>query len=483
MLTNNSLKKDTILYGVSTLLERVVSFLILPLLTKVLSQDLYVVWSQFIITLSLLSNIALLGLHTAAVRFLAGKIEKVKASSIFHGMLGLVILNSFICIFISLKWSSGLSRLMFADEKFSEFVVLFALFLSCEALFEIMAASLRAQKEILLLSVYYFLKNGLRVIILAIALLPFHLSLSSAITFIIIVQFGLVAFIYINNILRRLGFSFSFTSIPWSAIMSFSLPLIPYGILIWGNNFVDRYLVLHMININEVGKYAVSYSLAAIIGITYSILGYTLYPHLADLWNRHQISGVAETLRKANKYYLFFSIPLVAVISIYSGLLIKFLSTTQYLAGWQTVFWLAMGILFFGIYQLNMYITLLKNDTFFNVKISLVSLVANIILNIFLIPKLGILGAAVATFLSNSLLVFFTILFVKRNFSGTFPYAKVSRMILITVFTSFFLLLGNHYLGKNMIYVFSSVIIAGAIYILADLLDRDSVMRSLMRNI
>ncbi len=483
-LRTSSLKHDTFFYGSAALAERFVSLLIIPLLTKTLPQEIYGIWTQMIITAGLLSPIILVGFSTSMVRFLAGNRDNQETSSVFHGMLGIVVFNSFVFIVIAIVFTPFVSKIMFGDHRFSHFVYLFAFFLTAQTLFEMAIAFLRTRKEIRLLSMYYLLKNGGRIGILAIGILLLHLNLFYTIIFIVIAQLVLSSFMYIKNIFKKVNFYLAIRNIPWKEIMFFSFPLIPYSILVWVNNFVDRYLILHILNINQVAVYAVSYSLAALIGLFNGILGFTLYPHMTHLWNEGDRDGAAELLSKAIAYYLFFTIPTIAVLAILSTPIITIVSTADYIANWQVVFWLGVGIGMFGFYELHVLSILLANKTSLTLKISAAALIVNLILNIIMIPKIGILGAAVATCISNSVLAFWTILIGRKHLPYLFPWGAFAKIGFSTAIIALFLLAVRRYFEIDNIYMLASVVISAAIiYGSVDLISRRSFLLQLMRNV
>jgi O-antigen/teichoic acid export membrane protein len=483
-LRTSSLKNDTFFYGSAAIAERFISILIIPLLTKTIPQEIYGVWTQMIITAGLLSPILLVGFYTSMVRFLAGNKNNQETSSVFHGMLGIVVFNSFLFVAITCVFTPSVSRIMFGDLRFFPFVYLFAFFLTAQVLFEMAIAFLRARTEIRLLSMYYLLKNGGRIGILAIGILLLHLNLFYTIIFIVISQLLLIFFIYIKNIYMKIGFYFAIRNIRWKEIMFFSFPLIPYAFFIWVNNFVDRYLILHILNINQVAVYAVSYSLAGLIGLFNGILGFTLYPHMAHLWNEGKRDGAAEILSKAIAYYLFFTIPSIAILAILSTPIITIVSAAEYIANWQVVFWLGIGVGMFGFYELHVLSILLANKTSLTLKISAAALIVNIILNIIMIPKIGILGAAISTSISNTILACWTILIGRKYIPYSFPWRAFAKTGFSTVVIALFLVSVRRYFEIDNIYMLASAIISAAIiYGLVDLLSRRSLLLQLMRNL
>lgn len=480
----SSLRNDTFFYGISVLCERMVSFLILPLLTKSIAQELYGVWSQIIITAGLISNIILMGFDTAVVRFLSGRENNRERSEVFHAMGTIVLFNSFVVIMIAFFFSSPLSHFVFGDVRYSTFIPLLGFFLVSDTLFELVAAFLRARKSIQLVSAYYFIKATLKIGLLAMGILILRLELYQAMAAIVGAQLLLTLFIYTKDILREVGLRISVRDIPWRKIMLFSLPLLPNGILIWANNFIDRYLILHILGITQVSIYAVAYSLAAIVGLFYSVLGYTLYPYLTTLWNGGDKIGAAQTLHKTTEYYLFCAIPVIALLAILGTPLVNIFAKSEYISNWQVIFFLGAGIGAFGLYQLNLYVILLVNKTLFNLKVSAICVCLNVILNIILIPIIGILGAAIATFLSNSILAFWIIREGKKHISFVFPWHSTTKIVVATSMMILFLLLIGQYVQIENLGMLIFVFILGTgIYGAIDLLNKNSFLVRLYRNI
>ena len=129
----STINRDTLWYGIATIAERAVSFLLLPLLTKTLSQDFYGVWTQIILSLGLVPGILLVGFQTTAVRYLAGKSEARYVGAVFHGMLSLVLLNSIIGLTLATIFAKTISIFMFGDERFVDFARVLGLFWTREA--------------------------------------------------------------------------------------------------------------------------------------------------------------------------------------------------------------------------------------------------------------------------------------------------------------------------------------------------------------
>ena len=72
------IKNPNIIYGISLVFERVLSFLIVPLLGRELSQELYGVWSQTAGIIVFSANILMLSLPSAMIRYTSSFKDQIK---------------------------------------------------------------------------------------------------------------------------------------------------------------------------------------------------------------------------------------------------------------------------------------------------------------------------------------------------------------------------------------------------------------------
>ncbi len=477
------MKKDTIFYGIAILSERMISFFTLPILTKKMPMELYGVWSQITVTMGLIIPLVLLGFQTAMVNFFSGqKDNNQEKKNIFFFMSGIVIINLIVINTLTTTFSMPIGKFMFGSADFASYVPLFGYLLSSEAIFELLVGYLRSEQKIKLLSGYYIIKSILRIGVLTLGLLTFHVSLNDILLSLALLQILFVVVIYIKDVfeLRSVAFNKTPWSMRWKELMLFALPLVPLNIATWGNNFIDRYLVLHFTDIKQVGVYAVAYSLAAIAGLFYSILGFTLYPKLAQLWNDGRKEEVAAYLQKGIGYYLFLLIPSIASLTIMNESIIGIFSRWEYVSSWVVIFFLSVGIGLFGFYQIFFYITLLAKRSFANLLIMAASVMANIIINLVLIPQIGIVGAALATALSNGILAAWTILISRSAVAIKFPWSVFYRLLTATAVLSVFLLFAKNHISTFTVWSLGGVVVvAGAIYLAMDLMYKNSMLRQL----
>jgi O-antigen/teichoic acid export membrane protein len=208
-----------------------------------------------------------------------------------------------------------------------------------------------------------------------------------------------------RKIFQNLRYAFL---IDWSELrklLRISLPLLPVFFFSWIIQSSDSYFLLRFRGEAVVGKYGVVYGLCNTILILTFALNFFWFPVSAKLWARDR-----ERYRKA--FILIFSgfclVLFLAVLlfELNSKLILRILARN---AAYQDAYFI-MGIIAFA-FAMQVLITLLTAPLYSNRDSKLIFAayfaggLFNMILNILLIPKSGILGAAISTAMSYLLVV------------------------------------------------------------------------------
>ncbi len=190
------------------------------------------------------------------------------------------------------------------------------------------------------------------------------------------------------------------TNFPGMGLLAFSLPATISAtlgmLLIW----IDRLFVGHYRSAAKTGVYQsvsqLSISLAVILGSFGSIFG----PMTAALHHRGELKRLEEVFRVSTKWSLYVSIPPFLVMCFASREVLSVLFGKPYEIGWAALIILGVGQLVnagTGPVTGLLVMSGLQNYLF---VISGVSLGAGAAMCIFLIPRFGMVGAAVATAVS-----------------------------------------------------------------------------------
>lgn len=182
-------------------------------------------------------------------------------------------------------------------------------------------------------------------------------------------------------------------------MLRYCIPLIPTAIFWWVMGVSDRYMVKWFLGSDANGIYAVAYKIPTILTILASVF--------MDAW---QLSAIAESsgdrrahLRFYGRIWDLFAADVflgAGGIVALSPLLIRILADEPYYPAWRYIpmLTLSMAAAALSNFMGSVYVVTKKSAASF--WTSLVGAISNVLLNLWLIPWLGIRGAAAATFFS-----------------------------------------------------------------------------------
>ena len=175
----------------------------------------------------------------------------------------------------------------------------------------------------------------------------------------------------------------------------------------------DRLMINHYLGVEEVGVYTIGMQLSNILAILIGSIQNSLFPKFLELYrNDYQ------------KYYNFYKLTntiitqFYLIITLISIIVVKYTFKYVYSSQYDGAI-LIYSILAFSVFikangSLQTSHMTIKNITQKSFYKTLVSLILNIILNILLIPKYGINGAAIATLITQFIALFLIDFFIKE---------------------------------------------------------------------
>jgi O-antigen/teichoic acid export membrane protein len=467
--------KHTVFFGSAMFIERFISFLLLPMLTKTISQAEYAIWSQLIIISGIMVPIILLGFQSAIIKYfpLWDKNENVQ-HSILLSMFFIFLCLLMIVVGCILFFQAYFADIILGDAALFSYMPLFALLLVSEVLFEFLVAILRAKYHIITLSFYLLSKGIWRFGILFIALIAFNSSFYQAFIWFVSFQFIVAIIIYLKeiNFIKMFKVGLHASKKYRKEIMQFSLPLVWFSIFLSVNNFADRFILLSYYDLEMVAKYSAAFSLAAVIVFFYSILGFTLFPTLSKYFANKNFNDAILVMNKIWIVYFTLFIPYVVLFVVASEEISLLLLTKEYVVNTYVLILLIINAGLFGIQQISFYPILVFKDSSIAYKLAFLVISINIIFNLFLIPKYGLLGAAIAGFISNSFFAGASIYVSKKSLNWQFPWIAIFKIILKSSLFGGLIWLFLATFSNVQYGVILSIILSGGFYILFDFLDK-----------
>jgi len=463
---------DIVWVSVSQAFILLTGLVTLPALTKCYSPETYGVWVQIIVTVAVVSVVLTLYLGNATVRFLAAEDDIEKRRHAFGTMLWPILAFACLLLIISLLLRQNLSTFLFAEPKYSYLVPLIFLWASIEALFMFSISYLLARGKIKRASI---IQLGLTIIkmVVVVTLAMARYSLGWLIVCLIAGEIIVVAAVF-GMIIREIGLPKpAFEGL--KGYLTFSVPLMPSGILLWVIDASDRYFITHLLNLSQTGIYSASYAIGSLISLFYFPIHGVLFPTVSRLWEQNELSRVRSYLEYSTKLFLTLAIPGVAGLYILSQPLLGILSTSDYMVGGGLILLVALGTILLGIYQINFYIILLMRQTKWLPLMIATAALTNAGINLALIPKIGIMGAAISTIVSYFILAAIVTVWAGRVISYKVDIKFLAKVIAGTLLMAFclsFIKIGG-VLGIIIIAVAGVIIFALALWLLRAFSSQD----------
>lgn len=452
--------------------ERLVTFLILPILTKTITPLEYAVWTQSIIVAGVLMPVILLKFETSLVQFFPDwNNQNKKQNSVILFMLLLIFIMFSLFTIIALIFDEKIAHLIFGNTKLSFYIPLIIGLLLSELLFEFLIALLRVSNRIGKISIYILMKGIWRVGILVLILIGIKSSFYFA--FWVFVSFQLFATLlfYILDIkpLSLINAGLKRGKPLWKKVLKFSLPLVPFIIFLMVHNFIDRFFITHFLGLSSLATYNAGFALGVVVTFIYSTISFLLYPELSKSWSNKNKNKIIMLMRKVVTAYLALTIPFLIFIWILGVDVLILLTTNEYLISSHTLFLICFNIFIFGLFQFAHYIVLLDRGSQNAPFLMAFVVVVNTSLNLFLIPKIGIFGAAVSGLTSNLILMVVVYNMSRRNINWKFPFKEGFKILLRSLIMGIVIWQGILMYGNDIKSLILIMIIAGAIYLTLDL--------------
>jgi O-antigen/teichoic acid export membrane protein len=470
-----------------TISQIVISLLLgiftLPILTKNYSPDIFGVWIQVNVAVDLLSPILSLQLGLAAVRFLASENDIDKRRRSLGAMLLMIVVFSFFVSLVGLIFTKQLSVFLFGSVDYVNYIYAILIWSLVNSLFNFFLSYLQARSKNKSFAIVQFSITCLRVLFIFVLATVgsgmFSIVLSQIIlqTFFCLVLFVLITKEEGTPILALTNARY---------LLFYSLPQIPNILLLWIIKSSDRLFLTHFKDLTQAGVYSSSLTLANLGYLFYYPVSFVLFSLTARLWAQNRVQDIQTYFNYSFKFFLGTAIPGVIGISFLSQRLLTLLTTSDYLIGKYVVLLVTLGIIFFGIYQINTNLILLVKRSKYLPLVVGSAVVVNIVMNVILVPKFGALGAAisncVAYLVSAVISTVWSQKIVRYRFDLTF-YVKVVGASLLMLGCLQFINIDT-YFGIGVAILVGTVVYGLGLFLLRAFSNQDIQMaRTMLRNL
>jgi O-antigen/teichoic acid export membrane protein len=209
----------------------------------------------------------------------------------------------------------------------------------------------------------------------------------------------------------------------------FGLPTMPAELSLYLLNFVDRIIIVRSAGLAEAGLYSLAVKFAQ--GVNVLVRGFQLaWPPLA-----YSIRDDNEARRAYAAVVTWFVTGCAFVVTgmwLFSRWIVRALAAPQFFDSSEAIGLIATGVTLYALYMVLVVILGRTGRTEFNFPATIAALIANVALNLALVPSFGIVGAGLALVASYVVVVALMYVFTQRLFPVPYQWGRLARVLLVS---------------------------------------------------
>ncbi len=391
--------------GIASVLANVFGYLLRLLLARTLTVAEYGMIYSIMALFGLVSIFQQLGMEEAMVKYTAkylvtNNLQKVR--TILLSGLFVFSLTGFLILLVSLFGGSWIATRYIGDGSAAVLVQLYGsavffggltyVFLSYArgAQRADLQAYLRLGQAVLLFSIIWILlKYGPLGVMVGYALVLFFLS---------IVSIG-----YLSSKLKGM-FTAHYSSTMTKQLLAYGMPVMLSGVASVLLVYTDTTLLTLFSSLEEVGVYQVVLPTANMLQVLGFVVVTVLMPLVAELWERKRRRLINELVVGAYKYMALLLLPVTLVAFAYPDIILNLLFGSNYVGGANTLRVILVATFILNLNVINTGVLSGVGKPGLTARAVVVGAIVNVMANLLLIPRLGGLGAALATLLSGTII-------------------------------------------------------------------------------
>jgi O-antigen/teichoic acid export membrane protein len=416
------LLRHSAVYGLGSIVARILAVLLLPLYTRYLSPGDYGLIETLIALSAVLTALVAQAMKSAFFRFYFDSAEEARRLLVIRTAFWYVMAVSTATLVAGIAFAGQISWVLFHTHSHRDLVIAAFIGLWSALNYEQMTSLFRVEQR----SGAYVVATLANVFLTIAATVVLVVAAHKGPLGVLVGNFTGTLLVYAALLLysrRRLGFQFSRKL--YRAMNRFGLPLVPSALALWLTNFSDRFFLIKLADPHEVGLYSIGVRVASAI-----LLLLTAF-RLA--WPAFAYS--IEDDREAQRTYSFVLTYVVYVgcwLAIALGLLapwiVRVIATKPFYPAQDVVAPLAFGAAAFGGYVVVQIGTGRARRTQANWLVTGAAAVLNVALNLILIPPYGRMGAAIATVAAYAVLFVMMAWRAQRVFPVPYQWRRVATI-------------------------------------------------------
>lgn len=439
-----NLFKQTAIYGLATVLPRIISFILNPILVYYLTDTSEMGKVSVIFSYLVFFNVVMsYGMETAFFRFYNSESNKNKVIS----TATISMFWSTIAFFVVL--SLFRKKLALWSEINVEYIVFAIWILALDALAIIPFSKIRAEKRPLKYAIIK-VSNVLIYVLLNVFFLAFlpKLAANSNSIFLQTIYYSdfQIGYVFISGLLASLAtllfvlpdyfrIKWQFDVMLWKKMMQYGLPILVAGIAFAINEHFDKILLDWMhVDMADIGAYSACYKIGMFMVLFRTAYTLGIEPFF---FSHSSNENAPQTYATITKYFVIFGSFICLGVIVFADVLKLILVPKEtYWSAMNVVPLIVLANFFLGIYtNLSVWYKLI-DKTRIGAYISLVGALVTLVLNILLIPILSYMGSAIATIIAYGSMMLISYVMGQKKYPIPYDNKAISTYLGLAVVLS-----------------------------------------------
>lgn len=467
------LSKDTLIYGISTIVGRLLNFLFVPFFTNVFNPGeygyIFIIYSY----IAIFNIVYIYGLDSAYLKYAAFK-DAADDKDNFSTPYISVFFTSVLISSIIILFRKDICALIEIPQGYSSLIIIASTILFFDSNSNIPFLKLRLERKAKLFSLLKV--SNILVNLVANFVLIFYYKLGiEAILISNLLAAALTLVLLIPTIIKNFRIRINYPLL--KKLLKFGLPYLPAGLALMFVQVIDVPILERLTNVETVGIYKANYKLGIFMMLFVGMFQYAWQPFFL---NNSKVENIKEIFAKVLTYFCLISGILLVLISLFIEDIIKISFWGYHLIGQR--YWDGIPIIpivlfayiFNGMYVVFSAGIYIEEKSIYAPLVTGLGAIVNILANFFLIPVFNITGAALATLLSYIIMALGYYIVTQKYYKINYEYSKLAKIflaILVIAIIYYVLLIDyqNAIIWKILIFIFF------VIYIITQVLDKKEI--------
>jgi len=421
------LLRHSAIYGLGSIVARVLGVLLLPLYTRYLSPSDYGLIETLIALSAVLTALVAQAMKSAFFRFYFDSTEPARRYLVVRTAFWYVMAASTAVTVAGIALAAQLSWLLFGTHGHRGLVIAAFIGLWAALNYEQMTSLFRVEQR----STAYVTATLANVAITITATILLVVVFKKGPLGVLVGNFTGTLIAYAALLLySRHALGLQFDRSLYRAMNRFGLPLVPSAVALWLTNFSDRFFLIKLADAHEVGLYSIGVRIASAIVLLLTAFRLA-WPAFA-----YSIEDDREAQRTYSfvlTYVVFVCCWLALTLGLLAPWIVQLITTKPFYPAQNVVAPLAFGVAAFGAYVVVQIGTGRARQTRSNWLVTGAAAAVNVTLNFALIPSYGRMGAAIATVVAYTLLFVGMAWRAHRVFPVSYQWRRVATLAIAAV--------------------------------------------------